>query len=242
VAVGDWAELLRRRLGLRRLDPGLFRLALTHASYAHETPGAAHNERLEFLGDAVLGLAVAEALYRAHPEASEGALSRMRAAIVCTPTLARVSRRLGLGEFLLLGHGEESTGGRERASVLANALEAVIGAIYLQHGLGEVRRFVRRTFASELAAAAQGRLVEDFKTALQEWTQRERGAEPVYRTVGESGPDHAKEFTVEVVVAGEVMGRGRGRSKKEAEQAAAEEALQRLAGRLDARWDPRRTS
>lgn len=236
-AAERFAPLLAR-LGVPPVEPGLLETALTHASYAHEAGEAvAHNERLEFLGDAVLGVAVADLLYRRYPQAPEGDLSRMRAALVCAPTLARVARRLGLGQFLRLGHGEEASGGRDRTSVLAGALEAVIGAVYLQHGLEAARRLVERCFAEEFALAARGELVEDFKTALQEWSQRHLAAEPIYRVVAQEGPDHAPVYTVEVLLGGRPAGSGRGRSKKEAEQAAAEEALRRLLGERGARED-----
>lgn len=229
MAAADRLRELAERLGVPPVDPELLLTAVTHASYAHEAgEAAAHNERLEFLGDAVLGVVVADLLYRRYPQAPEGDLSRMRAALVCAPTLARVARRLGLGEFLRLGHGEEGSGGRDRTSVLAGAMEAVIGAVYLQHGLDAARRLVERAFTAEFELAARGELVEDFKTALQEWSQRWLSTEPAYRVVAQEGPDHAPVYTVEVLLSGRVAGSGRGRSKKEAEQAAAEEALRRL--------------
>lgn len=206
----------------------IFELALTHPSYAHEAGNeSAHNERLEFLGDAVLDLVVAEWLYNLYPSRPEGELSRMRAAMVCEPTLARVARRLSLGSLLRLGQGEAASGGRERASVLANALEAVIGALYLSEGLEFTRTCIKNWFQQELADAAAGRLWHDHKTRLQEVVQELYGTEPVYRLVRAEGPDHAKTFYVEVLVDGEVFGEGAGRSKKEAEQEAAGTALRR---------------
>ncbi|HLS88883.1 MAG TPA: ribonuclease III [Sphingobacteriaceae bacterium] len=209
-------------------QPELFLQALTHPSYANEHPQEMHNQRLEFLGDAALGLVVAEELYRRFPDKDEGDLTRMRAAVVCTPTLARVARRLDLGRLLRLGQGEEGSGGRQRSSLLADALEAVIGALMLEGGLETVRDFVFRHLSQEMEEAAAGSLVEDFKTFLQEEGQRRFRADPVYRVVGEEGPDHNKSFTVEVLIQGKVMGTGTGRSKKEAEQAAAEQAVARL--------------
>ncbi|HEY8448847.1 MAG TPA: ribonuclease III [Bacillota bacterium] len=223
-AAGELVELI----GRPPRDPALFELALTHPSFAHEArDDGAHNERLEFLGDAVLDLIVAEVLYRRHPDLPEGDLSRLRAAVVCAPTLARIARRLGLGEHLRLGQGEEASGGRNRTSVLANALEAFLGALYLSEGLEAARAFVDRHFAGELEDAAAGRLVEDFKTRLQEITQERFGTEPEYRVVREEGPDHAKTFHVQVRLRDEVLGAGSGRNKKEAEQEAARDALRR---------------
>lgn len=214
--------------GRQPRQPELFLQALTHPSYSNEHPQEMHNQRLEFLGDAALGLVVAEELYRRFPDKAEGELTRMRAALVCTPTLARVARRLGLGQLMRLGQGEEASGGRERSSLLADAMEAVIGALMLEGGLEAVRDFVLHHLAQELEQAATGSLVEDFKTFLQEEGQRRFRADPVYRVVSEEGPDHNKSFTVEVLVKGRVMGTGTGRSKKEAEQAAAEQAVARL--------------
>ena len=226
--MSELERLLTEVLGRPPGEVPLFRQALTHPSAAGDAQHPLeHNERLEFLGDAVLDLVVAEAFYHRFPDRSEGELSRMRAAVVCEPTLARVGRRLGLGPLLYLSHGEEASGGRDRPSVLAAAVEAVIGALYLTAGLDAARAFVLRGMAGELEEAAAGRLFEDYKTHLQEVSRRVFGQDPQYRLVGEEGPDHRKTFHVEVHVGGRVAGKGSGRSKKEAEQAAAADALRR---------------
>lgn len=217
--VGDWS---------------LYEEALTHPSYVNELPeGAppvAHNERLEFLGDAVLGLVVARELYRRFPGSPEGHLSRMRAGLICEETLSRLAGRLGIGELMLLGHGEDLSGGRRRPSLLADAAEALMGALYLDRGLEAAARFIVGSLEEEFQLAARGRLIQDFKTELQERTQVEQGVDPVYRIVGEEGPPHEKVFTAEVAVAGRIMGRGTGGSKREAERAAAGAALERMDG------------
>lgn len=216
---------LGQLIGWRPQQPALFLEALTHPSFANEHPGETHNQRLEFLGDAALGLVVAQELYERHPDWPEGELTRTRAAIVCTPTLAAAARRLDLGALLRVGQGEELSGGRRRSSLLADTLEAVIGALLLAGGLPAVRTFVLTNLAAEFAAAAAGSLVEDFKTYLQEESQRRFRADPVYRVAAEEGPDHDKSFTVEVTVKGQVLGVGRGGSKKAAEQSAAQQAV-----------------
>lgn len=204
----------------------LYLRALVHSSYANERgeQGWESNERLEFLGDAVLQLVVSEYLYTRYGSLPEGELTRIRAAVVSTPTLARKGAELGLGRLLLLGKGEEATGGRERASLLENAFEALVGAVFLDGGLEEARRFVLRALEEDIALAARGEYRRDWKTELQELTQRE-GMAPEYRVVAEGGPDHAKWFEVVVLVGDREAGRGRGRSKKEAEQEAARTAL-----------------
>ncbi len=204
----------------------LYLRAMVHSSYANERgeEGLASNERLEFLGDAVLQLVVSEYLYTRYGNLPEGELTRIRAAVVSTPTLARKGAELGLGRLLLLGRGEEVTGGRERASLLENAFEALVGAVFLDGGLDEARRFVLRVLEREIALAARGEYRRDWKTELQELVQRE-GMTPEYRVVAESGPDHAKSFEVVVLVGEREAGRGKGKSKKEAEQEAARTAL-----------------
>ena len=202
--------------------------ALTHSSYANENKarGLQSNERLEFLGDSVLGMVVADYLYRAHPNLPEGDLTRTRAALVCEESLVEVARELGLGEYLRLGKGENSGGGRERPSIQADAVEAVLAAIYLDGGIGSARRFVQRFILSrEVASLTKPR---DHKTALQELVQRESGQVLQYRLVGEEGPDHDKRFFVEVLLNGAAIGSGSGRSKKEAEQMAAAAAIESL--------------
>jgi ribonuclease-3 len=221
------AEALARVLGYAFRDPALAELALSHPSYAHEIDGSRGNERLEFLGDAVLGLAVAEFFYRARPEWSEGELTRARAGLVNQQALAERARAIGLDRFIKLGRTERRTEGQRKDSVLANCLEAVIGAIYLDGGLLPVTALVERMFAE---AVAQGRAPQrrDAKTTFQEWTHARFQSTPRYRTVRDSGTDNDEErFTVEVVVGDEVWGTGTGRSKRVAERAAAEAALER---------------
>ncbi|HYU57187.1 MAG TPA: ribonuclease III [Actinomycetota bacterium] len=206
--------------------------ALTHRSYAFETGVAPTNERLEFLGDAVLGLVVTDLAYRQFPHHSEGDLAKLRAATVNMTTLAEVARALGLGEHVLLGRGEELSGGRDKASILADALEAVLGAVYIDRGLRPARRLIERLFWPRMAAYARGEGDRDFKTGLQELAAQDLGDAPRYQ-ITERGPDHAKEFTAIVFLSGKPYGRGRGRSKKEAEQEAAREAFGVLTGSTD---------
>lgn len=212
----------------------LLREALTHTSYVNERPCAfaVDNQRLEFLGDAVLDFLVAEALYRRYPGAHEGALTSMRAAIVRTDSLARASRSIDLGAHLFLGRGEEASGGRERAPNLAAAFEAVVGATYLDQGLEQARRVVL-SLLGEAMQALEASATRDPKSLLQEHVQARTHCTPVYRTAQERGPDHAKEFVVEVLVADEVVGVGTGPSKQSAEQAAAQAALAQLAAQGD---------
>ena len=209
-------------------DPRLLERALTHRSYANEHRLSEHNERLEFLGDSVLNLVVSERLMRDRPGSAEGELSRLRAAVVSEPSLAAVARSIGLGEFLLLGRGEEQTGGRNKDSLLANAVEALVASIYLDGGIGQASAFIEDRFREILDRVGAAGSTSDFKTEFQERCQELLKTLPEYRIVSESGPDHRKEFAVEVTVRGEMLGRGTGRSKKEAEQRAAREALEKL--------------
>jgi ribonuclease III len=212
------------------LDAELMTLAMTHRSFAYENGGLPPNERLEFLGDAVLGLIVTDHLYRAHPELPEGNLAKLRASVVNMHALAGVARSLGdggLGPHLLLGKGEELTGGRDKASILADGMEAVIGAVYLQHGIEVARQLVHRLFDPLLTEAPLLGAGLDWKTSLQELTAQASLGVPEYR-VHEEGPDHRKEFTATVIVAGQDRGSGDGRTKKEAEQKAAEAAWRTL--------------
>jgi ribonuclease-3 len=218
---------LERALGVRFKHGGLRDIALTHRSFAFEQSLPDTNERLEFLGDAVLGLVVTDLVYRAFPERSEGELAKLRAAMVNMTTLAEVARELGLGETVLLGKGEEQSGGRRKASILADALEAVLGAVYLDQGLKPAAAVIERLFWPRIAAYVRGEGERDYKTILQELAAQDLGRMPEYRVV-ERGPDHEKEFTATVFVAGRELGRGTGRSKKEAEQRAAREAYDRL--------------
>ncbi|HET9038063.1 MAG TPA: ribonuclease III [Myxococcaceae bacterium] len=230
-------EGLCRRLGLEALDPVHGLAALTHKSYVNEhRDEGADNERLEFLGDAVVDLAVSHRLMERFPDADEGELSKLRALLVNEETLARVARHLGLGGLLRMGRGEEMTGGRDKSSVLADALEAVIGAVYLSSGLPGALLVVDRLFGDLLQGVAEGKSGEDWKTRLQELVQTRLRQSPRYRVVSEEGPDHSKTFEVEVTVGTELFARARGRSKKEAEQAAARETLTMLDS--EAKKDP----
>ena len=221
------AGRLERALGVRFKDPRLLELALSHRSYAFEQGLNANNERLEFLGDAVLGLVVTDMAYARFPDLAEGELAKLRAATVNMAILAQVAEELGLGQDVLLGRGEALSGGREKASILADAAEAVLGALYLDRGLGAARRVVERLFWPRMQDYMGGAGERDYKTGLQEIAAREMGGVPQYK-VSDSGPDHAKEFTASVLLAGEVYGVGRGKSKKEAEQEAAKQAQARL--------------
>jgi ribonuclease-3 len=206
------------------VEPALLERALTHRSYAYEHGGLPTNERLEFLGDAVLGLAVTDALYRTHPDLAEGQLAKLRASVVNTRALAGVARELGLGRWLRLGRGEETTGGRDKNSILADTTEALLGAVYLDRGVDAAVALVQRLFGPLMRAAAQDGAALDWKTALQELSATRALGVPDYR-LAESGPDHEKSFTAVVHVAGRPRGEGDGRSKKEAEQRAAEAAF-----------------
>jgi ribonuclease-3 len=208
------------------LPSELLQEALTHASYANET-GLRANERLEFLGDAVLALAVTEILFHRFPEREEGELTKIRAVVVSRPVLAEVARRIGLGSHLLLGKGAEEAGARERPSVLASALEALLGAVFLAHGYQVTKDLVEKLFSEEINRYAQE--IPDYKSLLQELVQERFGNLPEYRVVAENGPEHKKIFTVEAL-AGGMKAVGRGRSKKEAEQAAAKRLYLSLLG------------
>jgi ribonuclease-3 len=210
-------------LGVTIPDEELLLRALTHRSYAYEKGGLPTNERMEFLGDAVLGLIVTDHLYLRHPDLPEGQLAKLRAAVVNMNALAAVSRRLGLGEWLLLGRGEEATGGRDKASILADGLEALIGAVYIACGLDTCRELVHRLFDDMMEHAATRGASLDWKTSLQELTAAQLLGVPEY-AVTESGPDHEKAFEATALVSGKPWGTGEGRSKKEAEQRAAESA------------------
>ncbi|MGQ0506598.1 MAG: ribonuclease III [Myxococcaceae bacterium] len=221
---------LESKLQVTFTDKSLGLAAVTHKSYAneHRDENGSDNERLEFLGDAVIDLAVSHRLMERFPKAEEGELSKLRALIVNEEGLAKVARRLGLGELLQLGRGEELTGGREKSSVLADALEAVIGAVYLDGGLSKVMLLVDTQFGEVLEGVADGRSGFDYKTRLQELIQTKHKISPRYKVVAESGPDHAKVFEVELTIASEPHARATGRNKKEAEQSAAKVALERL--------------
>jgi ribonuclease-3 len=224
---GGAVRALERALRVTFRDHDLARAALTHRSFAFEHGLEVTNERLEFLGDAVLGLVVTDRAFRQFPELSEGELAKLRAAAVNMTSLAEVSRDLGIGELVLLGRGEELSGGRLKASILADAMEAVLGAVYLDLGLATARRLIDRLFWPRMEAWARGEGDRDYKTGLQEMASQDIGSVPEYRVVSK-GPDHAKEFTATVYLAGQHWGRGQGRSKKEAEQQAAREAFTKL--------------
>ena len=216
-------EPLQRILGHRFHDLDILRCALTHPSYLNEHPqkGTEDNQRLEFLGDAVLDFVAGAWIYRHYPDFHEGRMTRLRAALVRTETLARFSRQAGIGAVLRLGLGEEEAGGREREANLCDAFEAVIGALYLDGGLDAVEDFVAPLIGPEAEATLLAEADMDAKSRLQEWSQAELRLTPRYRIVTESGPDHAKTFEAEVLLGQEVAGRGTGRSKQAAEQAAA---------------------
>ncbi|MBE6982760.1 MAG: ribonuclease III [Ruminococcaceae bacterium] len=212
-------------IGYRFRDISLLENALSHSSYANERwhNGLKSNERLEFLGDSVLGMVVAEHLYRTYPNRPEGELSRMRADMVCETSLAAIAVKLDLGKQLLLGHGETVSGGSKRASILADAVESVIAAIYLDGGFAPAKAFIEQ-FVLTGATVEQPRNM-DYKTALQELIQQKKGQVITYTLVGESGPDHNKQFNVQVSVNDHIVGEGAGSSKKRAEQDAARDAL-----------------
>jgi ribonuclease-3 len=221
------ATLLERRVGVRFRNRDLLRLALTHRSYAYERGGLPTNERLEFLGDAVLGIVVTDAIYNEYPTLPEGSLAKMRAALVNMTVLADVAREIGLGEAVLLGRGEELTGGRNKSSILADTLEALFGAVYLDQGIKAARRVILGLFTPRIRGQVEGGTTIDYKTSLQETAAAQLGSLPEYQ-ISESGPDHAKRFQATVVLQGRPYGTGDGRSKKEAEQAAAKVALEQL--------------
>jgi len=230
-------EALDRALGIAFHDPGLREAALTHRSFAFEHGLVVTNERLEFLGDSVLGLVVTDLAYRIYPKMPEGHLAKLRAAIVNMQALADVARSLGIGDVVLLGKGEEQSGGRHKASILADALEAIFGAVYLDRGLDVARGLIERLFRPRMEAYVRGEGDRDYKTILQELASQELRALPEYRIV-DRGPDHEKEFTATVLIAGDPLGTGVGRSKKEAEQQAAREAYARITERLAAGDSP----
>ena len=220
-------KTLEEKLDYTFHDRTLLENALTHSSCANESRGRLQsNERLEFLGDSILGMVVADHLFRNHPDLPEGELTRTRAALVCEESLVQAAHALDLGAYLHLGKGEEAGGGRSRPSIQADAVEAVLAAVYLDGGIGSARKIIQRLILSrELEGLTSSR---DYKTALQELVQRESGQVLQYRLTGEEGPDHDKRFFVEVDLNGARVGTGRGHSKKEAEQMAAKAAIQAL--------------
>ena len=221
-------EKLEQALGYTFRDQALLRNALTHSSYANEkkNTGICCNERLEFLGDSILGFVVADFLYRSYPDRPEGEMTKMRADMVCETALAQAANEIGLGEHLLLGHGEAHGGGRERASILADAMESVIAAAFLDGGIPAAKGIISRLILSKAPQAQLYNL--DYKTMLQELVQRKKDQVLTYALLAERGPDHDKRFEVEVSLNGRPAGQGEGSSKKRAEQAAAEAAIRAL--------------
>jgi len=225
------AQAFQSRIGLHFHNQSLILRALTHRSTINESTFLiGDNERLEFLGDAVIGLVAAEFLYQRFPEKREGALTAMRAYLVRKETLARFARDIHLGEYLLMGRGEAESGGKERDSTLSSAFEAVVGALYLDQGMSAVEKFLIPFFNPELRRLQSDQLTKDAKSRLQEWSQAELKQTPSYVTIDTSGPDHDREFTIEVRIGDKVYGQGKGKSKQQAAQAAAQDALERVNG------------
>lgn len=225
------AKALLKALELEPKDMAIYEQALVHRSLLNETgQPLTSNERLEFLGDSVLGLVAARFLFEAFPDLSEGQLARRKSQLVSTSTLAEWSREMGLGSYLRLGKGEELTGGRDKDTLLADGFEAWLGAIYQDRGFRAAEEFVLRYLAVQPAATQAGRQA-DAKSRLQEWSQKLYKRPPLYKVVGTTGPDHLKIFEVDVVVEGKVLARGKGKNKKEAEQVGAEEAMKALEGK-----------
>ncbi len=218
---------LEAALGYTYRDKSLLRMALSHTSYANETYKDAFRsyERLEFLGDSILGFVTADYLYRLYPQKLEGELSRIRAELVCEKNLALVAEKLALGDYLLLGNGEEMTGGRHRASITSDVVEALIAAAYLDGGFNAAKGIIMRHILAQTSAAEKP---QDYKTELQELVQRKKSQFLTYELISERGPDHQKEFSVRVLLNDEPVGEGTGTSKKRAEQAAAAQAIDRL--------------
>lgn len=231
---GAELEPLERRIGYRFRDRGLLEHALTHRSRVHEdaSGGVFDNESLEFLGDSVLGFVIADMLFREFPQHNEGQKSKLKASIVSATSLARLGEKIAIGDFLILGRGEEKTGGRRKHALIADCYEALIAAIYLDGGIEPVRDFIERQFAELIREArrtgVRATFTEDYKSALQEWLQSHDRGLPTYRLAAELGPAHRRRFEVEVVVGGEAIAKAEGKSKKEAAQAAAKTALEML--------------
>jgi ribonuclease-3 len=232
IAASVDADALREVLGVQDLDAGLLEHALTHRSFAYENGQVPNNERLEFLGDSVLGLVVTDTLFHQHPDLPEGQLAKLRAAVVSAKALAEVARTLGIGEHVRLGRGEEATGGRDKASILSDTVEALLGAVYVQFGIERAAEVVHRVFDPVMADAAELGAGLDWKTSLQEIAANNDLGVPHYVLEG-TGPDHDKTFTAEVHVGERIFGGGAGRSKKEAEQMVAEIAWRAITASLD---------
>jgi ribonuclease-3 len=225
----DWNDC-QKNLGISFRQESLLEQAFVHSSYSNENPDFAwpSNERLEFLGDAILNFIVTEKLYAEFPKLPEGELTEIRASLVCRDTLAELASWLKLGDWLLLGRGEEANGGRSKASNLANAMEALIGALYLDQGIVKARRFVLRQLKPKLEKIKTGKTSQNYKALIQELIQAQKRPTPIYHLVKATGPDHSKQFTAEILVEGEALGRGTGRSKKVAESQAARAAWEKL--------------
>jgi ribonuclease-3 len=221
---------LEQNLAIQFMDKSLLQRAMTHRSYLNEHPGFVleDNERLEFLGDAVLDFVTGEYLYHRFPEVREGSLTSLRSVLVRRETLARFAQDLRLGQYLMMGRGEDESGGRQRPAILCAAFEALVGAIYLDQGLEPVHRLVEPLITPEVERTLRDRLDKDAKSRLQELAQGQEQKTPRYTTIAETGPDHAKQFTVQVTIGGEVYGQGTGRSKQHAAQEAARAALERF--------------
>jgi ribonuclease-3 len=234
VPFGSELEPLERRIGYRFKDRGLLEHALTHRSRVHEdaSGGVFDNESMEFLGDSVLGFVIADMLFREFPQHNEGQKSKLKASLVSSASLAKLGTHLDLGEFLILGRGEEKTGGRFKHAIIADCYEALIAAVYLDGGIEPARRFIESQFADLIEEAhrsgTSASFTDDWKSALQEWLQSRSRGLPAYRLAEELGPAHRRRFVVEVVVEGEAVARAEGKSKKEAAQAAARAALEKL--------------
>jgi ribonuclease-3 len=239
VPFGAELEPLERIIGYRFRDRGLLEHALTHRSRVHEdaSGGVIDNESLEFLGDSVLGFVIADLLFRQFPQHNEGQKSKLKASIVSAASLGRLAEKVGLGDFLILGRGEEKTGGRQKLALVADCYEALIAAIYLDGGIEPARAFIERQFEDLIQEArrtgADAAFTEDYKSALQEWLQSHDRGLPVYRLAAEIGPAHRRRFEVEVMINGQPVARAEGKSKKEAAQAAAKEALTKLSDASD---------
>ncbi|MBM7623827.1 ribonuclease III [Sporohalobacter salinus] len=223
-------EELQSEIEVYFTDLNLLQRALTHKSYANENRdlNLKDNERLEFLGDSVLDIIVSEYMFNRYPNYPEGKLAKMRASVVSAPTLADKAKKLNLGKYLLLGRGEEMTGGRKRSSILADAFEALVGSIYLDQNLETARGFIMKLMKTDIENAEAGEHIRDYKTTLQEIIQKKSNSRPEYNVIEEKGPDHSKEFTVQVKFDNRSLGKGTGSSKKEAQQQAAKNALQKL--------------
>jgi ribonuclease III len=234
IPFGAEFEPLERTIGYRFRDRGLLEHALTHRSRVHEdaSGGVFDNESMEFLGDSILGFVIADMLFREFPQHNEGQKSKLKASIVSATSLARLGERMGLGDYLILGRGEEKTGGRQKLALIADCYEALIAAVYLDGGIEPARAFIQRQFEGLIEEARRtgvhATFTEDYKSALQEWLQSHDRGLPVYRLAAEIGPAHRRRFEVEVLVSGEPLARAEGRSKKEAAQAAAKAALTML--------------